>query len=215
MVTFKEFFSFKRNRFFWINLIAMVVVVVGAGVGTLCWLDSYTHHGEAYTVPLVKNKSIGEARRMLAAQRMQGVVIDSSYVKDAPAGMVLEQTPAGGSHVKEGRTVYLTVSTNDVPLVKVPDLIENSSWRQAAARLKAMGFRLTEPEYVAGEQDWVYGIKYRGRDLQSGDKVPYEALLTLCVGSTGVRDSLAVDSLQIENNAEPGSDDPKVDDSWF
>ena len=25
MVTFKEFFSFKNNRFFWLNLIAMVV----------------------------------------------------------------------------------------------------------------------------------------------------------------------------------------------
>ena len=28
MVTFKEFLSFKNNRFFWINLIAMVVVIV-------------------------------------------------------------------------------------------------------------------------------------------------------------------------------------------
>ena len=30
MVTFKEFFSFKNNRFFWLNLIAMVVVIVAA-----------------------------------------------------------------------------------------------------------------------------------------------------------------------------------------
>ena len=29
MVTFKEFFSFKNNRFFWLNLIAMVVVSLG------------------------------------------------------------------------------------------------------------------------------------------------------------------------------------------
>jgi len=34
MVTFKEFFSFKNNRFFWLNLIAMVVVIVAAAWGT-------------------------------------------------------------------------------------------------------------------------------------------------------------------------------------
>ena len=33
MVTFKEFFSFKNNRFFWLNLIAMVVVIVAAAWG--------------------------------------------------------------------------------------------------------------------------------------------------------------------------------------
>lgn len=42
MVTFKEFFSFKNNRFFWLNLIAMVVVIVAAPLGTLQWLDNYT-----------------------------------------------------------------------------------------------------------------------------------------------------------------------------
>ena len=50
MVTFKEFFSFKNNRFFWLNLIAMVVVIVAAAWGTLQWLDSYTRHGEAVVV---------------------------------------------------------------------------------------------------------------------------------------------------------------------
>ena len=38
MVTFKEFFSFKNNRFFWLNLIAMVVVIVAAPLG-ICGLQ--------------------------------------------------------------------------------------------------------------------------------------------------------------------------------
>ena len=153
---------------------------------------------------------------MLNQQSMQGVVIDSNYVKELPAGIVLDQTPAGGMRVKKGRTIYLTINTNEVPRVKIPDVIDNSSMRQAAAKLKAMGFRLTEPEMVAGEQDWVYGIKYRGRSLKAGDKVPSEALLTLCIGSTQMRDSLSMDSLnmQIEMDAA-GEEAPTVDDSWF
>lgn len=216
MITLKEFFSFKKNRFFWLNLIAMIVVVIGACWGTLLWLDHYTHHGEAYVVPNVKNKTLGEAQQALHNQKMEGLVVDSSYVKGLPDGMVLDQNPVGGARVKEGRTIYLTITTSKVPLVKLPDLIDNSSLRQAEAKLKAMGFRLTEPEYVSGEQDWIYGIKYRGRSLMSGDKVPHEAMLTLCVGNTAIRDSLAMDSTQLMiSEGAPASSEAEVDDSWF
>lgn len=217
MITLKEFFSFKKNRFSWLNLIAIIVVIIGACWGTLLWLDSYTHHGEAYMVPNVKNKTLNEAQQALSNQKLKGLVIDSSYVKGVPDGMVLDQNPAGGARVKEGRTIYLTVTTSKVPLVKLPDLIDNSSLRQAEAKLKAMGFKLTEPEYVSGEQDWIYGIKYRGRNLVvSGDKVPHEAMLTLCVGNTAIRDSLAMDSTQItiDMNSSANSE-AEVDDSWF
>lgn len=216
MIGFKDFFSFKKNRFFWINIIGMVVVVIAAAWGTLTWLDSYTRHGEAHIVPNVKNKSMEEAAKLLNAENMKSVIIDSNYVKGVPAGMVLEQTPVAGARVKEGRAVYLTITTTSVPLVQLPDIIDNSSIRQAAAKLKSIGFRLTEPERVPGEQDWVYGIKYRGQELKSGDKVPNEALLTLCVGDTHLRDSLAMDSTYIELNSIPQTDEEvKVDDSWF
>lgn len=214
MVTLKEFFSFKQNRFFWINLIAMVVVVIAAAWSTLAWLDQYTHHGESYVVPDVKNKSFEQAKTLLNGQHLEVEIVDSNYVKGLPAGIVLDQAPLGGMRVKQGRTVYLTINTNKVPLVKIPDVIDNSSLRQAAAKLKAMGFRLTEPELVAGEQDWIYGIKYKGRSLKSNDKVPHEAVLTLCVGDTHLRDSLRTDSLQMQLNDAP-EEAPQVDDSWF
>ena len=100
MITLKEFFSFKKNRFFWLNLIAIIVVIIGACWGTLLWLDSYTHHGEAYMVPNVKNKTLKEAQQALSNQKLKGLVIDSSYVKGVPDDMVLEQNPVGGARVK-------------------------------------------------------------------------------------------------------------------
>ena len=63
-MTIKEFFSFKANRFFWINIIAMVVVAVLIVVGTLKGLDIYTRHGEAVIVPDVKGMSVSEAEKM-------------------------------------------------------------------------------------------------------------------------------------------------------
>ena len=216
MIGFKDFFSFRKNKLFWINIIGIIVVLIIITLGTLVWLDSYTRHGEAHIVPDVKNKNIVEAEMILNESTMKCVVVDSNYVKGVPEGMVLEQIPVAGAKVKEGRTIYLTITTTSVPLVQLPDIIDNSSIRQAEAKLKSMGFKLTDPELVPGEQDWIYGINYRGRDLKSGDKVPNEAMLTLCVGDTHLRDSLAMDSTYIDMKSIPQSDEEaKVDDSWF
>ena len=130
MVTFKEFFSFKNNRFFWLNLIAMVVVIVAAAWGTLQWLDSYTRHGEAVVVPDVKGMNLRIAENELDKQSLKSIVIDSSYVKGIAPGAILEQNPAGGSKVKSGRTVYLTVNADSAPKVAIPDVMDNSSLRQ-------------------------------------------------------------------------------------
>ena len=61
-MTIKEFFSFKQNKFFWINLIAMVIVVALVLFGVLKGLDIYTRHGEAVVVPNVKGMGVAEGR---------------------------------------------------------------------------------------------------------------------------------------------------------
>ena len=211
MVTFKQFFSFRENRFFWINLLLMIAVVVGCFWGALHWLDNYTNHGKAIVVPNVKTKRLLDASVILEGQTLKAIVVDSIYVKGVLAGTILDQKPEGGSKVKEGRSVYLTICTDRIPELVIPDLIDNSSYRQAEAKLKALGFKVTEPEYIAGERGWVYGIKYKNQSLMTGDSVPREAILTLCIGNG--QDELATDSLEVHRNIE--SEDIKVDKTWF
>lgn len=214
MVTFKEFFSFKNNRFFWLNLIAMIVVIVAAALGTLQWLDSYTRHGEAVVVPDVKGMNLRLAENELDKQSLKSIVIDSSYVKGIPPGAILEQNPSGGSRVKEGRTVYLTINTDSAPKVAIPDVMDNSSLRQAEAKLRALGFKVTDPEYISGEKDWVYSVKYRGRMLKAGEKIPHEAVLTLCVGN-GNEIQAEDSTLTDEPDGADEGDKAVVDESWF
>ena len=213
MVTFKEFFSFKNNRFFWLNLVAMIIVVIAIALGTLQWLDNYTRHGEAVVVPNVKGLPMRQAENEIYKQSLKAVAIDSSYVKGMPPGAILEQNPAGGSKVKKGRTVYLTINMDSAPKVSVPDIMDNSSLRQAEAKLRALGFRVTEPEYISGEKDWVYSVTYKGRTLNAGDKFPHEALLTLHVGNGN--DELTNDSTLTDSTAIGDDDTPVVDKSWF
>ena len=213
MISLKDFFSFKKNRAFWLNLIAMPVVVIAIIFGVLHWLDNYTHHGQSIIVPNVKGLPLQQAEAEFNKKNLKTVVIDSNFVKGMPAGAVLEQKPTSGAKVKTGRTVYLTINTAEMPKVAIPDIIDNSSYRQAEARLRALGFKLTAPEIISGEKDWVYAVKYLEKELTNGEKIPRESVLTLIIGDDEMKaDSLSTDSLII---GTPKETTPVIDETWF
>lgn len=108
-MTIKEFFSIKKNFFFWGNLLAMAIVAVGLVWGVFKWLDHYTDHDVAVTVPEVKGLQYGEAEALLRKHKLTPVVSDSTYNPSQPGGIILDMTPTKGAVVKEGRKVYLTV----------------------------------------------------------------------------------------------------------
>ena len=216
-MTIKEFFSFKTNKFFWLNIVAMIVVVVVMIFGVLKWMDVYTHHGETVVVPDVKGMTTEEAAKMFRNRGLVAVISDTKYVKDKAAGIILELKAGAGEKGKEGRTVYLTVNTLDVPLRVIPDVADNSSLRQAQAKLLSAGFKLNEVQLVNGEKDWVYGVKYQGRQLTAGEKIPMGASLTLMVGD-GAGDTVKEDSIDIDlDTEEPVASESSStqDDSWF
>ncbi len=213
MISLKDFFSFKKNRAFWLNLIAMPAVVIAIIFGVLHWLDDYTHHGQSIIVPNVKGLPLQQAEAEFNKKNLKTVVIDSNFVKGMPAGAVLEQKPTSGAKVKTGRTVYLTINTAEMPKVAIPDIIDNSSYRQAEARLRALGFKLTAPEIISGEKDWVYAVKYLEKELTNGEKIPRESVLTLIIGDDEMKaDSLSTDSLII---GTPKETNPVIDETWF
>ena len=66
---------------------------------------------------------------------------------------------------------------------------------------------------IPGEKDWVYGVKYMGRQLEMGDKIPVGATLTLLVGDG---EELPADNDSILNaDSIMDSQESSVDDSWF
>ncbi len=181
-MTIKEFFSLRTNKLFWLSIVAMIAISVMLFFIVFKGLDVYTRHGEAIEVPDVRGKTVKEATGIFKKNKLQCVVSDSIYISDRAAGSILDYNPPPGQKVKEGRTIYLTVNTMSVPLVVVPDVSDNSSYRQAQAMLIGAGFRMGPSENVTGELDWVYGVKYQGNILRAGDKAPMGATLTLMVG---------------------------------
>ena len=167
----------------WLHLLAMLVVVVVLIFGLKWWLQSYTHHGEGIEVPDLYGIDYRKAMDMVEELGLGIEANDSTYIKEMPAGCVVVQSPAKGMDVKEGRTIYVTINSLTIPRVRIPDLIDNCSYREAQARLQQLEFRLLPPKLIDGEKDWVYGIQMDGRSVRVGDMVARESQLTLIIGN--------------------------------
>ncbi len=183
----KSFFGKLVSPMIWLNLLAMVVVVALMIWGLKRWLDDYTHHGEGITVPDFCGKSYDSS---VSEGNTIGLIVvanDSSYNKTMPAGCVVVQKPEAGATVKEGRIVYVTINSLTMPRVAIPDVVGNSSYRNARLQLEGMGFKVTEPKLIDGDKDWVYGLQCGGRNVMAGDMVAKESVLTLVIGN-GITD---------------------------
>ena len=188
-----EFFGKLRSSYLWGNIAAMTVVLVLACWGVQLALDIYTHHGEEVIIPNVKHKSFEDARHIMENAGLEVVVTDTGYVKALGPDCILEQSPAAGEKVKTGHIIYVTVNATHSPTISLPDVIDNSSLRDAMAKLTSMGFKLTQPEFVTGEKDWVYGIVAGGKPKQTGDKISVDTPVTIQVGNGQVGSSDDID----------------------
>ncbi|MBP5799189.1 MAG: PASTA domain-containing protein [Prevotella sp.] len=179
----KEFFGKFLSGYLLGNLLAMVVVIVLLCFGVKYGLDWYTHHGQGIVVPKVEGMTYMKAYTLVEQNGLRIMVTDSGYNKRLPANCILAQSPGEGTKVKEGHTIYVTVNSPSSPSFAIPDVVDNSSLREAEAKLMAIGFKLLPPKYVPGEKDWVYGIVSHGRRVSTGDMVSIDSPLTLMVGS--------------------------------
>ena len=198
----KETTNKKPLRLLIINLAAMAAVVVAAVLITFRWIDNYTEHGIAITVPDVTGMQEEEAIQVLSQYRLVGIADVMEYRKGVPVGEVISQRPGFNAKVKHGRKIYLSISSGNHPMKAVPDVADNSSLRQAESRLRAAGFLLTPHDTIEGELDWVYGVRYNGRELQGEELIPEGATLTLIIGGGENTDAEAVET-------------PAVEDGWF
>ena len=206
-----EFFGKFKSWYLWGNLLAMFMVVLAVGIGVRYGLDVYTHHGESIEIPNVKHRQFADAEQILKNAGLKIEVVDTGYVKSLPANCILEQSPAPGEKVKSGHVITVTINASHSPTITLPDVIDNSSLREAMAKLSAMGFKLGMPQYIAGEKDWVYGILVKGRHVVAGDRISVEETLIIQVGN-GLRDG--DDSVDYIDpvSSDYGDDEGDIDD---
>lgn len=102
---------------------------------------------------------------------------------DAKPGLVIEQDPEQGFHVKSGRTIYLTIITQVAPEVAFP-LIKEKTLIEATAILRNHNLRIGDTSYVADiARDIVLDAQFAGQSIRNGRMIPKGSRIDLVLGN--------------------------------
>jgi beta-lactam-binding protein with PASTA domain len=195
--------KFLTSKVFFIQVAIALVIILVLVFGIMKWLSFTTNHGEEITVPDLSKLSVEVAEEKLDALDLEYVLLDTTeYQKDFPKFSVVKQDPIAGSKVKEGRKIYIKVNSDAYRDIVMPDLIEQTL-RQAEPTLKALGLDLGEITYKPYlGKDMVLEMRYKGRKLKAGDKIPKASKIDLVLGDGKVGFEEEVDSIQANAGEE-------------
>jgi beta-lactam-binding protein with PASTA domain len=185
----RNFFNFLKSKTFLIQLgLALLVLVITVFV-VLRWLNSTTNHGEFVEVPDFSKQSVMEMRTAIEEAGLRYEVLDSAnYNPDFPRFSIIEQNPAAGAKVKTNRKIYFTVNPSGYKKVTVPKIIQVTK-RNASSMLKAVGLDVQRVTYVDElGKDMVYQLKYKGKYIKPGDKLPKTSKIELICGNGTIPD---------------------------
>jgi beta-lactam-binding protein with PASTA domain len=164
------------------NLVAAFIAIVCLFLFVYIGLKIYTKHDESIAVPKVKGLHISAAIQALEDAGLE-YQIDSVYQMDAKPGMVIEQDPEQGFHVKSGRTIYLTIITQVAPEVAFPN-IKDKTLIEATAILKNHNLRIGDTSYVADiARDIVLDAQFAGQSIRNGRMIPKGSRIDLVLGN--------------------------------
>ena len=179
MSFFRDLFSKKVG----INLVAALLVAVLLIWASFAYLDHYTCHGCAISVPDLKGYQVDMVEDITSQKDLRYVVMDSIYDENSERGAVVDQDPAAGAKVKENRRIYVIINRLERERVEMED-VTNGSPRQAIAMLKAMGLKVGQliPK-PSPYTDLVLEQLYEGGPIEPGTIIKKGEKITLVVAS--------------------------------
>lgn len=191
-----KFSKYPRLTFFLLNLSAAILILFIGGYLVLFCLDNYTSHGKYISVPAFQMLSPEEAGKVAASHQLRVTVVDSLYDETAEPGVVLEQYPLNGAHVKANRMIQLITNAHTPEKVPFPQL-NNAPYRQSLQTLRAKGFRAGKISYAPSEfKNLVLSLQYKGKDILPGTLLRKGAVIDLVLGDGGGHNMVATPRLQ-------------------
>lgn len=135
----------RRNRLAW-NLTLIAAILVGLTLAAHLTMQVATRHGARRTVPDFSGIRFDDAQRIARERSLELHINDSLFVPAYDGGIVLDQLPEGGTEVKPGRTVYVTINSFRQKMVEVP-YVAGRSLRQAKNMLEIAGLQIEQLVY--------------------------------------------------------------------
>jgi beta-lactam-binding protein with PASTA domain len=128
-------------------VLAFCAVAVFAGVSALA-LNIFTRHNQRKPVPDFIGIPVSEVERTVRREGFRLEIVDSIYAPMYGGGAVIEQLPTGGTEVKKGRRIFVTITSHQQKMVPVP-FVTGFSLRQAKNIIEMAGLEISELRYVS------------------------------------------------------------------
>jgi beta-lactam-binding protein with PASTA domain len=174
--------NFLLGKVFVKNLALAVALVVGIVMILLIWLNIYTRHGQARSVPDFYGLTVSEAAILAKKNKLKYEVIDSVYTTAVPSGRVAEQNPSPGFKVKKRRRIMLTINAFNPEMVGVPNLVGLPK-RQAIAMIQSAGLEAGQLRYIPDlSVDYVIKQLHNGKEVAEGDSIQKGSVIDLVLG---------------------------------
>lgn len=179
---FKGLLQFLKSKTFLKHLAIYIVSITLIFWLVFSWLKATTNHGEVVVVPDFSGLGLKELDKFVSDKNLRYLVIDSIYDIKAKKGVVVRQEPEANAEVKEGRTIYLYVTSVMPPTIQMPKLIDRSL-RQAAAMITTFGLRLGKTKFVPDQcANCVLEQMVKGKKITPGANIEKGTIVDLIVG---------------------------------
>ncbi len=177
--------KFFITRYFWINLLLALIVLVVIGFIANITLSYVTRHGEEMKVPDLKGVTLKKAIEIIEQNELKYQIRDSVFMDNMPRMSIVEQSPLADEKVKRGRIIYLTVNALEVPQVMLKIEQLKGSSREVKMYLEGMGMLLGRRiERKGTYDDVVLEAIYRGRKISEDIELPKGSKIDLVVEVT-------------------------------
>ena len=171
------------KKYPWIlHVLLMIGISVVILVVVFIFIRFYARQGKEYEMPDYVGKNIAEAMATNEID-LDFVVQDSIFRQGAEGGIILTQDPKGGTMVKSGRKVYVSITAYNADDAVLPELV-GLSVRQAVSELYGVGLSVGKLMFVEDPyKNSVVDQSCKGKTLYAGQQIPRGSVVDLVVGS--------------------------------
>lgn len=173
--------NFLKKYPWMLHLLLMVGVSLALLALVFIFIRIYARQGKEYQIPDYVGKNIEEALDDNEID-LVFVVQDSIFRQNSEGGIILTQDPKGGTMVKSGRKVYVSITAYNADEAILPDLA-GLSVRQAVSELYNMGLSVGKLTFVEDPyKNSVVDQSCKGRSLYAGQQIARGSVVDLVVG---------------------------------
>ena len=163
---------FGSSTVFVKNIIAAIILTVLIIFGSFAFLNFFTNHGDALSVPDLTGLKLEEAMEIADDKDLEIKIVDTVYVGSVPPGAIVAQNPPKDFQVKEGRRIFVTIKSLTAETVAMPNLID-ATWIVAKSKLAAAGLSVGNITFQKHDYKYFTVIeqRYNGKKIKPGAKI--------------------------------------------